>query len=83
LATVGNNDFDRLVAGGDVDTALDLFAASWLPILFATLTGLVATLLAVVAVSLVAEYLAARAGQRRRQVMSMRGAGAHGYGIHG
>jgi MFS family permease len=63
-----------------VDTALDLFAASWLPILFATLTGLVATLLAVVAVSLVAEYLAARAGQRRRRVLSMRGAGAHGYG---
>jgi uncharacterized membrane protein len=54
-----------------MDNALDLFAASWLPILFATLAGFVTTLLAVVAVLLVAECLAAGAGQRRRREMSM------------
>jgi hypothetical protein len=54
-----------------MDTALDLFAASWLPILFATLAGFVTTLLAVVAVLLVAECFAAGAGQRRRREMSM------------
>lgn len=61
-----------------MDTALDLFAASWLPILFATLAGFVTTLLAVVAVLLVAECLAAGAGQRRRREMSMHDAMQYG-----
>jgi hypothetical protein len=59
-----------------MDTAFDLFAASWLPILFATLAGFVTTLLAVVAVLLVADAVAAGAVHRRQREMSMHDCGA-------